>query len=126
MDRRWSGVLGIRAIPVPRRRPRTSTFNVQVYFHKLGTKPCSDALALGSHDGLERVSEVFLDNRFGLPAITAMVQRGDGNVWAACTRLQAGPSTDTPRRLFQDGIALRDHRTGRRHVRNFATPFAEW
>jgi prolyl oligopeptidase len=57
-------------------------FNMQVYFHALGTSAAKDALVLGTRDGLERVSEVYLDNRFGLPAITAMVQRGDGNKWS--------------------------------------------
>jgi prolyl oligopeptidase len=56
-------------------------FNMQVYFHRLGSDPKNDALALGTKDGLERVSEVFLDNRFNRPAIMAMVQRGDGNIW---------------------------------------------
>jgi prolyl oligopeptidase len=57
-------------------------FNMQVYFHRLGSDPKNDALALGTKDGLERVSEVFLDNRFNRPSIMAMVQRGDGNIWA--------------------------------------------
>lgn len=57
-------------------------FNMQVYFHKLGADPKSDALVLGTKDGLKRVSEIFLDNRFNRPSIMAMVQRGDGNIWA--------------------------------------------
>jgi prolyl oligopeptidase len=57
-------------------------FNMQVYFHKLGTDAKNDALVLGTKDGLERVSEIFLDNRFNRDAIMAMVQRGDGNIWA--------------------------------------------
>jgi prolyl oligopeptidase len=57
-------------------------FNMQVYFHALGSDPKSDALVLGSKDGLERVSEIFLDNRFNRQSIMAMVQRGDGNIWA--------------------------------------------
>src|SRR6185295_13699539 len=48
----------------------------------LGSDAAKDPLALGSKDGLERVSEVFLDNRFNGPSIMAMVQRGDGNIWA--------------------------------------------
>ena len=43
-------------------------FNMQVYFHKLGSDWKSDTLALGTKDGLERVSEVFLDNRYAAPA----------------------------------------------------------
>lgn len=57
-------------------------FNMQVFFHKLGSDAKNDALALGTKDGLERVSEIFLDNRFNLPRVMAMVQRGDGNIWA--------------------------------------------
>jgi prolyl oligopeptidase len=57
-------------------------FNMQVYFHALGSDAKKDALVLGKSDGLERVSEVFLGNRFNRASIMAMVQRGDGNIWA--------------------------------------------
>ncbi|HEY1837572.1 MAG TPA: prolyl oligopeptidase family serine peptidase [Rhizomicrobium sp.] len=57
-------------------------FNMQVYFHKLGSESAKDPLALGAKDGLERVSEIFLDNRYDSKSVMAMVQRGDGNVWA--------------------------------------------
>ncbi len=57
-------------------------FYLQVYFHKLGAPVKSDTLALGKANGLERVSELFLDNRNNRPEIMAMVQRGDGNIWA--------------------------------------------
>jgi prolyl oligopeptidase len=57
-------------------------FNMQVYFHVLGTDAANDTLALGKSDGLERVSEVFLSNRFKHQTVMAMVQRGDGNEWA--------------------------------------------
>ncbi len=57
-------------------------FNMQVYFHRVGADWNSDALALGAKNGLERVSEVFLDNRYGRKAILASVQRGDGGEWA--------------------------------------------
>ncbi|MGC9954874.1 MAG: prolyl oligopeptidase family serine peptidase [Rhizomicrobium sp.] len=57
-------------------------FNMQVYFHKAGAAWKNDPLVLGKKDGLEKVSEVFLDNRFNLTTVMAMVQRGDGNVWA--------------------------------------------
>jgi prolyl oligopeptidase len=57
-------------------------FHIQVYFHSLGSDSAHDAIALGEADGLERVSEIFLNNRFNLPGIMAMVQRGDGNIWA--------------------------------------------
>jgi prolyl oligopeptidase len=57
-------------------------FNMQVYFHQLGANAKADPLVLGAKDGLERVSEVFLTNRYGRDAILASVQRGDGNEWA--------------------------------------------
>jgi prolyl oligopeptidase len=57
-------------------------FNMQVYYHRLGTDAKADPLALGAKDGLERVSEVFLTNRYGRDAVLASVQRGDGNEWA--------------------------------------------
>ncbi len=57
-------------------------FYLQAYFHKLGTPVASDKLALGKANGLERVSELFLDNRNNRSEIMAMVQRGDGNIWA--------------------------------------------
>ena len=57
-------------------------FNLQVYYHVLGTDSTGDPLALGRKNGLERISEIFLDNRFALPQVMAMVQRGDGNIWA--------------------------------------------
>jgi prolyl oligopeptidase len=57
-------------------------FYLQSYFHKLGAPVASDRLALGKANGLERVSELFLDNRNNRPQIMAMVQRGDGNTWA--------------------------------------------
>jgi len=75
--------------PGPEAPAADQHFNMQVYFHKLGTPAAGDPLALGSRDGLERVSEVFLDNGLGMQAITAMVQRGDGNIWAMYS-LQAG------------------------------------
>jgi prolyl oligopeptidase len=68
--------------PGPEAPEAEQHFNMQVYFHRLGTDAANDTLALGAKDGLERVSEVFLDNRFNLPSIMAMVQRGDGNLWA--------------------------------------------
>jgi prolyl oligopeptidase len=57
-------------------------FFQQVYFHKLGSDAASDALALGAKDGLERVSEIFLDTRYGNTDGFAAVQRGDGNQFA--------------------------------------------
>ena len=58
-------------------------FNMSVYVHRLGTDWRGDRLALGRKDGLERVSEVFLDNRNDQPAVVALVQRGDGGQFAS-------------------------------------------
>lgn len=77
-------------------------FNVQVYFHSLGTDVAQDPLALGSADGLERVSEVFLDNRHALPQIMAMVQRGDGNVWAMYVLRRGAPPVRVA--TYGDGV----------------------
>lgn len=66
-------------------------FNMQVYFHRLGTDFKQDTLALGAKDGLERVSEVFLDNRYRRNALLASVQRGDGNQWAFYVLRQDAP-----------------------------------
>jgi prolyl oligopeptidase len=57
-------------------------FNMQVYFHALGTDAKNDPLVLGTKDGLERTSEIFLDHRYDQKSVMAMVQRGDGNTWA--------------------------------------------
>ncbi len=64
-------------------------FNMQVYVHRLGSDWHADALALGAADGLERISEVFLDSRYARPQVLASVERGDGNRWAYYV-LQAG------------------------------------
>ena len=76
-------------------------FYLQVYFHKIGTPVASDKLVLGKANGLERVSELFLDNRANRPEIMCMVQRGDGNTWAyyvlkdGAPPLQVGAYDDT-------------------------------
>ncbi|MGH6889430.1 MAG: prolyl oligopeptidase family serine peptidase [Rhizomicrobium sp.] len=69
-------------------------FNMQVYFHRLGENWKGDALTLGKKDGLERVSEVFLDNRYDRPAILASVQRGDGGEWAFYVLRQGQPAVE--------------------------------
>ncbi len=57
-------------------------YNLQVYYHRLGADWSTDPLALGTKDGLERISEIFLANPSARPAIVAMVQRGDGGQYA--------------------------------------------
>ena len=68
--------------PGPEAPAADQHFNMQVYFHRLGDAGTGDQLVLSSKDGLERVSEVFLDNRYDRQAILASVQRGDGGEWA--------------------------------------------
>ena len=65
-------------------------FFQQVYFHKLGTDSAKDPLVLGPKDGLERVSEIFLDTTYGQANGFAAVQRGDGNQWAFYVLPRAG------------------------------------
>ncbi|HEY3779047.1 MAG TPA: prolyl oligopeptidase family serine peptidase [Rhizomicrobium sp.] len=69
-------------------------FNTQVYFHRLGGDWKTDALTLGKKDGLERVSEVFLDNRYGRSAVLASVQRGDGGEWAFYVLREGQPAVE--------------------------------
>ncbi|HEY2445622.1 MAG TPA: prolyl oligopeptidase family serine peptidase [Rhizomicrobium sp.] len=68
--------------PGPEAPESDQHFNMQVYLHQLGGDWKSDSLVLGKKDGLERVSEVFLENRYDRPEILASVQRGDGGEWA--------------------------------------------
>ncbi len=77
-------------------------FFMQVYFHRLGTDAKDDALALGKADGLERVSEVFLSNRFGGSQVMVMVQRGDGNIWAFYVLEQGRPPVQVA--AYDDGL----------------------
>ena len=57
-------------------------FYLQAYHHKLGDDWHKDPLVLGKKDGLERVSELFIDNRYDLDSVLVSVQRGDGGEWA--------------------------------------------
>jgi prolyl oligopeptidase len=57
-------------------------FYMQVYFHQLGGDAAKDPLVLGKKDGLEKVSEVFLDNTHDLSTVMVMVQKGDGGIWS--------------------------------------------
>jgi prolyl oligopeptidase len=67
-------------------------YNVQVYFHRLGRDWTADPLALGTKDGLERISEVFLSNDNARPAVIAMVARGDGGGFAHYLLRQDAPA----------------------------------
>jgi prolyl oligopeptidase len=68
--------------PGPEAPEADQHFNMQVYYHRLNEDPAKDTLALGQKDGLERVSEVFLNNRYDRGAVLVSVQRGDGGEWA--------------------------------------------
>lgn len=68
--------------PGPEAPEADQHFNMQVYFHALGSDAAKDPLVLGAKDGLDRVSEIFLDNTHNLPTVMAMVQKGDGGIWS--------------------------------------------
>ncbi len=68
--------------PGPEAPEADQHFNMQVYFHVIGSDAAKDELVLSSKDGLERVSEIFLDNEQNLPTVLARVQKGDGGIWA--------------------------------------------
>ncbi|MGH7024275.1 MAG: prolyl oligopeptidase family serine peptidase [Caulobacteraceae bacterium] len=74
-------------------------YNLQVYFHRLGANWSADPLALGTKDGLERISEIFLANPSARPAIVAMVQRGDGGQYAQYLLSAPGGAPAAPIRL---------------------------
>ncbi len=69
-------------------------FFQQAYFHKLGSDVAKDPLVLGAKDGLERVSEIFLDTRYGQSEGFVGVQRGDGNQWAFYVLPKNGPAIE--------------------------------
>jgi prolyl oligopeptidase len=57
-------------------------FFMQVFFHTIGTDWAKDPLVLGTEDGIPRIGEIFLDNRYAPDAVLASVQKGDGGEWA--------------------------------------------
>ncbi|HSE13904.1 MAG TPA: prolyl oligopeptidase family serine peptidase [Rudaea sp.] len=57
-------------------------FYMQVYFHTLGQDWREDALVLGTPDGVPRIGEIFLDNRYAPDVVLASVADGDGGEWA--------------------------------------------
>ncbi|HEX4077714.1 MAG TPA: prolyl oligopeptidase family serine peptidase [Rhizomicrobium sp.] len=86
-------------------------FNMQVYFHRLGSDRAADPLVLGQKDGLERVSEVFLDNRYDRSGILASVQRGDGGQWAFYVLREGQPAirvADYPDRIVYAAVGPDD------------------
>lgn len=56
-------------------------FFLQTYFHKLGGDWKKDSLVLGTADGLPRIAEIFLNNRYSPDVVLASVQKGDGGEW---------------------------------------------
>lgn len=57
-------------------------FYMQVYFHTLGTDWHKDPLVLGTADGVPRIGEIFLDNRYAPDVVLASVANGDGGEFA--------------------------------------------
>jgi prolyl oligopeptidase len=57
-------------------------FFMQVYFHTIGQDWQRDVLVLGTQDGVPRIGEIFLDNRYAPDVVLASVQNGDGGDWA--------------------------------------------
>ncbi|HEY4125787.1 MAG TPA: prolyl oligopeptidase family serine peptidase [Rhizomicrobium sp.] len=68
--------------PGPKAPEADQHFNLQAYHHKIGADWHNDPLVLGAKDGLERVSELFISNRYDRDAALVSVQRGDGGEWA--------------------------------------------
>ena len=62
-------------------RPEDRHFNLQAYFHVLGQDWHKDPLVLATGDGLTRIAEIFLDNRYAPDMVLASVQKGDGGEW---------------------------------------------
>jgi len=62
--------------PGPERPKEEQHFFQRVYFHKLGDDPARDALVLG--EGLPKVAEIALDNRYDSKIVVASVANGDG------------------------------------------------
>jgi prolyl oligopeptidase len=56
-------------------------FYQQMYRHELGQPWKDDPLVLGTADGLPRISEIFLDNRYAPDMVLASIQNGDGGEW---------------------------------------------
>src|SRR5262249_17105214 len=62
-------------------KPEDRHFSLQAYFHTLGQDWRKDALVLGTADGLPRIAEIFLDNRYAPDVVLVSVQKGDGGEW---------------------------------------------
>ncbi|WP_423140972.1 prolyl oligopeptidase family serine peptidase [Parablastomonas sp. CN1-191] len=65
-------------------------FNMQAYFHRLGSDAGADALVLPLSAGLPRTGEVFLSNPAGADSALARVQKGDGGEWQVFRLTPAG------------------------------------
>jgi len=77
-------------------------FFMQVYFHTIGQDWRKDALVLGTQDGVPRIGEIFLDNRYSPDVVLASVQNGDGGEWAHWLVDGAGKKTRITR--FEDKV----------------------
>jgi len=77
-------------------------FFMQVYFHTIGQDWQKDALVLGTQDGVPRIGEIFLDNRYAPDVVLASVQKGDGGEWAHWLVDGAGKKTRITK--FEDKV----------------------
>ena len=77
-------------------------FFMQVYFHTIGQDWQKDALVLGTQDGVPRIGEIFLDNRYAPDVVLASVQNGDGGDWAHWLVDGAGKKTRITK--FEDKV----------------------
>ena len=57
-------------------------FYLQVFYHTIGEDWQKDALILGTADGVPRIGEIFLDNRYAPSVVLASVENGDGGEWS--------------------------------------------
>lgn len=77
-------------------------FYLQVYYHTLGQDWQKDPLILGTEDGVPRIGEIFLDNRYAPSVVLASVANGDGGEWAHWLITHDGRKTRISR--FEDKV----------------------
>jgi prolyl oligopeptidase len=76
--------------PGPSAAEADRDFNMQAYFHRLGSDAKADKLVLPLSAGLPRTGEVFLSNPDGADRALARVQKGDGGEWQVFTLTPEG------------------------------------
>jgi prolyl oligopeptidase len=77
-------------------------FFMQVFFHTIGADWTKDPMVLGTEDGIPRIGEIFLNNRYSPDAALASVQKGDGGEWAQWVLGAQGKKTKIA--AFEDRI----------------------